>query len=689
MADNIDPQQIDDLNKNLSDLISAISKASGTSTTGSAGAGSAGAVGGLGELLGMSKKTAGILDALGSSAGGLTKALYQGEKGAQVFSNAIEALSVAIMLIPGLGAAAKIASVALYAFSKSLGAVTKQGDALYKTYQDLQKSGATAADGITGVFNNMQRFGYGIEELDKMVQLVAQNSETLAKFSLTAADGTNAFSTAMQDLVRDQGLKELGKMPDQINSAGAAFIRQSVRAGISQRDIGDQLGAQTKRYIMDLDRLQRLTGISADQLQKQQDEAMAKDAYNDVMSELKQRALAGDTVAQAQIDKITTVMAKLGPELRKEFILSIGGDISAGQRLFMGAPSLLMNVMDESASLQKTLDDVNRDAINTVGAFGKTARLAAGSVRETIGPLYEYRELISSTANFDERAEAAKRQINVQDKATKNLAAIDLANMNSRDALQSFVQLGVEPATNALRGLANTANGGTGLLPGGVGLGGMGSFGGKLDSLGAGSSANADAAMKFFMSAGWSKEQAAGIVGNLQVESGKNLNTRAVGDGGKAKGIAQWHPDRQANFAKVMGKSIEDSTLEEQLKFVDWELKNTEKDAGDKLRQAKTALQAAQLVDSLYERSSGTAISARIASAAALAGPTGGYNSAMGGVQPGTTLPSSTANAPTKDPNRTESDDILDALRGTLVSLDRKMADVADNTKKTATYAGQ
>ncbi|MBM6588386.1 phage tail tip lysozyme, partial [Streptococcus pneumoniae] len=43
--------------------------------------------------------------------------------------------------------------------------------------------------------------------------------------------------------------------------------------------------------------------------------------------------------------------------------------------------------------------------------------------------------------------------------------------------------------------------------------------------------------MAFFQSMGWSKEQAAGIVANLQRES--NMNPRAVGDNGKAVGIAQ------------------------------------------------------------------------------------------------------------------------------------------------------
>jgi hypothetical protein len=109
-----------------------------------------------------------------------------------------------------------------------------------------------------------------------------------------------------------------------------------------------------------------------------------------------------------------------------------------------------------------------------------------------------------------------------------------------------------------------------------------------------------DSAMSFFQSKGWTKEQAAGITANLQAESG--LKTGAVGDSGKAKGIAQWHPDRQKKFSEVMGKDISESTLEDQLGFVDWELKNTEKKAGDALRQTLTAAQAGETFTRKYER---------------------------------------------------------------------------------------
>ena len=129
-----------------------------------------------------------------------------------------------------------------------------------------------------------------------------------------------------------------------------------------------------------------------------------------------------------------------------------------------------------------------------------------------------------------------------------------------------------------------------------------------------------EAAQAFFESKGWTKEQAAGIVGNLAVESG--FKTDAVGDNGNAYGIAQWNkkgsPERIANFEKVMGKSLYGSNFQEQLEFVNWELNNSEKAAGNRLRQATTTDEAAAIVDKYYERSSGVHLDRRQANAAAV-----------------------------------------------------------------------
>ncbi len=128
---------------------------------------------------------------------------------------------------------------------------------------------------------------------------------------------------------------------------------------------------------------------------------------------------------------------------------------------------------------------------------------------------------------------------------------------------------------------------------------------GSSDSSNVAISDRASWAYQYLKSKGWTDAQAAGIVGNLMAESGTSLNPNSQGDGGRAYGIAQWHPDRQSKFTSVFGKDIRNSTFEEQMAFVDWELNNSEKRAGSMLRSATDAASAAAIVDQHYERSSG------------------------------------------------------------------------------------
>ena len=85
---------------------------------------------------------------------------------------------------------------------------------------------------------------------------------------------------------------------------------------------------------------------------------------------------------------------------------------------------------------------------------------------------------------------------------------------------------------------------------------------------------NKKRAMEFFQSKGLSAHQAAGIVGNLIVESA-GLNTTIKGDGGKAFGLAQWHPDRQKGLKALAQKRGTDiSDFDTQLEYV-WEELNS------------------------------------------------------------------------------------------------------------------
>jgi GH24 family phage-related lysozyme (muramidase)/uncharacterized protein (DUF2345 family) len=130
--------------------------------------------------------------------------------------------------------------------------------------------------------------------------------------------------------------------------------------------------------------------------------------------------------------------------------------------------------------------------------------------------------------------------------------------------------------------------------------------------------ARAQQAFDYFVGQGWSREQAAGIVGNLIQES--NLNPTALNSRENAQGIAQWTPSggRQATVARFLGKSVLQASFEEQLIAIQWELNNSERRAAQRLRATVTVDEAAAVVDRYYERSAGTELSQRISNSRAL-----------------------------------------------------------------------
>jgi hypothetical protein len=132
----------------------------------------------------------------------------------------------------------------------------------------------------------------------------------------------------------------------------------------------------------------------------------------------------------------------------------------------------------------------------------------------------------------------------------------------------------------------------------------------------------AEADIQKLIGMGWTRAQASGIAANIQRES--QGDEKAVGDSGRAFGLAQWHPDRQAAFEKWAGKNLRDSNRDEQLAFINHELREGgEKSAGDALSKARDAGQAAAIVSQQYERPKDVAGEAarRAGMAVALAGP--------------------------------------------------------------------
>jgi len=118
--------------------------------------------------------------------------------------------------------------------------------------------------------------------------------------------------------------------------------------------------------------------------------------------------------------------------------------------------------------------------------------------------------------------------------------------------------------------------------------------------------------MQYFMSQGYSKDEAAAIVGNFQLESG--LNTAAKGDknmaGGASVGLGQWRESRLDNLKKFAAdKNMDINDPMTQAQFANFELQNDPGNSGNALKKLKAASasgagpeQLAEIFGKAYER---------------------------------------------------------------------------------------
>jgi hypothetical protein len=105
----------------------------------------------------------------------------------------------------------------------------------------------------------------------------------------------------------------------------------------------------------------------------------------------------------------------------------------------------------------------------------------------------------------------------------------------------------------------------------------------------------------FFVEAGFTPEQAAGVVANVEAESG--FNPKGRGDGGLAHGLFQMHPDRCEAIERGTGiNMLAMPDVEEQCKGALWEMHNPEAHAYRIMMTATTAYQAGYDMCRYYER---------------------------------------------------------------------------------------
>jgi hypothetical protein len=243
-----------------------------------------------------------IMGNLADAVGDYTRAMYRGEKGAAVFNSAIDNMvnaaqtaAVALsLLVPG-GALMKGVAAGLTflitQFARASAELTKtaneQSDSMYSAFSQLAESGAVGADGIEGLFEDVQKLGLNVLKLDKFLALAGQNADQLALMGGTVAKGRKNFADLGLSIGQyEVGLRKLGLSEDEQAEAALGFAKIQNRLALGQiKDFG-ALGNSAYKYIQEQDALTKVTGISRKQQEDALEEAMRNQRFAATIDEL-------------------------------------------------------------------------------------------------------------------------------------------------------------------------------------------------------------------------------------------------------------------------------------------------------------------------------------------------------------------------------------------------------------------
>lgn len=409
------------------------------------------------------------LKLLGQSTKQAAQDMANGAKGASVFNNSIEAAgNVAGTVASQFGVLGKGIGLVINALTFFVTAATNQSDKLFSTFQDLSRSGSIGSKAMTDVFQSMKGFGYTIDELDKMTVTLSESSRDFALFSGTAATGVKRLETMVEGF-RDVrvNLQALGLSTDEQVRAAAGYYRQMGRLGRAT----DATSAGAIAYIKEMETLTRLTGLQRKEIEDQRQAAEDIDQFYAGLMEM-------DPAAAQNAYAVFTRLMAMDPSGKKAraFAVSMDGIISGSEdqmqslfstsfRLLEFAQAIKQGTMTADQYMQAEAEarKQNIDLQKELAKIGVTDLF--GSLKNNVIQVNKGLDpFTNQTARATDEVESLWK---ATDAATRAQAQTRVNQIDLSNNIQSFINLGVAPATRALAFLTSVVENLTSMLPGG------------------------------------------------------------------------------------------------------------------------------------------------------------------------------------------------------------------------------
>jgi len=407
---------------------------------------------------------------LGTSFKALGKDIYDGKQSATVLNDSMSSGANAVAAY-----AAKFgpAGVAVGLFTKAVvgfvNAALKQSDALYDSYAKISRTGTVGSQAMGEVFNQMVQFGYTVEQLGNMGELLGKNSKNFGIFSKSALDGARSFGEVANNIQNSPIRKQffaLGLSVDDINDGIAGYLNQQGKLGQLQNKNTKEQTQASINYIKELDAMTKLTGMTRQEQEEAREAALQIDAFYASLTDMSEKE------QEVALKVFTYYYNKGGEKAAAAMVSGFSGAITGSTDAIMstgGESARLMNkqAIKNGATFEQITDGINKSLQGPMKATTRSVEEFGGSIglnSRTINNIVGSGDSVAKT--MDRLNKEQQGQLQGINPATKAQAGMRDNQIKASQSMASFVNLGVNPATKALEIFTDVVETLTSFLPG-------------------------------------------------------------------------------------------------------------------------------------------------------------------------------------------------------------------------------
>lgn len=330
-------------------------------------------------------------------------------------------------------------------------------------------------------FNNnilmmRQAAGEAYLGLDDFVAILRENREGLIGLGGTATRGAKAFSKVASELMKPGGLGttlvDMGYSVEAVQGGLAKFLTTTMKGTRFEMMNSAKLAELSGKYLINLDKITKLTGKSAEQQTNDMQIAAQDNMYRLEMLKLLPRERAK---MEAGLAEFTARFGPAGAELFKQVALgmpplttntrlltaTMPGAVDAVIKLQRSAKNTSIGMDKYSAMSNETMADAVMSAVRSYGSLENIFKAAASGADGTAAQLYEaYGPILTQIANLGggteitrekllALAKQAQKEQKDRETITQTLNRFGLATRQVRNELQLVFLEAIKSLTTA------------------------------------------------------------------------------------------------------------------------------------------------------------------------------------------------------------------------------------------------